>query len=77
MRAVESSYGSNEVPEAEVDAGTPGRVVVLAVDQLSFPPGAGRAAMESARKFLDRLQPSDRVGLAAYPSPGPERGAHH
>jgi VWFA-related protein len=70
-RPVEGSYGSNEVPEAEVDAGTPGRVVVLAIDQLSIPPGAGRAAMESARRFLDRLQPSDRVGLAAYPSPGP------
>ena len=70
-RLVEGSFGSNEVPEAEVDAGTPGRVVVLAIDQLSFPPGAGRAAMESARKFLDRLQPADRVGLAAYPSPGP------
>jgi len=70
-RLVEGSYGSNEVPEAEVDAGTPGRVVVLAIDQLSFPPGAGRAAMESAKRYLDRLQPSDRVGLAAYPSPGP------
>ena len=70
-RPVEDSYGSNEVPEAEVEAATPGRVVVLAIDQLSFPPGAGRAAMESARRFLDRLQPSDRVGLAAYPSPGP------
>ena len=44
---------------------------MLAIDQLSIPPGAGRAAMESARRFLDRLQPSDRVGLAAYPSPGP------
>ncbi|MFO7695179.1 MAG: VWA domain-containing protein, partial [Vicinamibacterales bacterium] len=70
-RLVEGSYGTNEVPEADVDSGTPGRVVVLAIDQLSFPPGAGRAAMESARRFLDRLQPSDRVGLAAYPSPGP------
>jgi len=46
-------------------------VIVLAIDQLSFPPGAGRAAIESARRFLDRLQPSDRVGLAAYPGPGP------
>ena len=52
-------------------AATPGRVLLLAVDQLSFAPGSGRAAIESARKFLDRLKPSDRVGLVAYPSPGP------
>ena len=43
----------------------------MAVDQLSFPPGSGRAAIESARKFIDRLGPGDRVGLAAYPNPGP------
>ena len=66
---VESSYSSNEQERAP--AGPPGRVVVLAVDQLSFSPGSGRAAIESARKFLDRLQPSDRAGLVAFPSPGP------
>ena len=67
---VERGFGSNE-REEEAETGTPGRVVVLAVDQLSFAPGSGRAAIESARKFLDRLQPADRVGLVAYPSPGP------
>ncbi len=38
---------------------------------MSFAPGASRAALESAKRFLDRLQPSDRVGLLAYPGPGP------
>ncbi len=66
---LEDSYSSNEVDAAP--AATPGRVVVLAVDQMSFAPGASRAALESARRFLDRLQPSDRVGLLAYPGPGP------
>jgi VWFA-related protein len=66
---IDRSFSSNEVEEA--DTAAPGRVLVLAIDQLSFPPGSGRAAIESARKFLDRLQPVDRVGLVAYPSPGP------
>ncbi len=66
---IDSSFSSNEREEAR--PGTRGRVVVLAVDQMSFPPGAGRAAIESARRYLDKLQPSDRVGLAAFPSPGP------
>jgi len=66
---VGTSYASNE--REEEPAANPGRVVMLAVDQLSFPPGAARAAMESARRFIDRLQPADRVGLVAYPAPGP------
>jgi len=66
---IDRSFSSNEVEEA--DTAAPGRVLLLAVDQLSFAPGSGRAAIESARKFLDRLQSSDRVGLVAYPSPGP------
>jgi len=66
---LDRSFSSNEREEAE--AATPGRVLVLAIDQLSFAPGSGRAAIESARKFLDRLRPSDRVGLVAYPNPGP------
>jgi VWFA-related protein len=66
---IDRSFSSNEVEEA--DPATPGRVLLLAVDQLSFAPGAGRAAIESARRFLDRLRPSDRVGLVGYPSPGP------
>ena len=66
---IDRSFSSNEREDAA--AGTSGRVVVLAIDQLSFPPGSGRAAIESAQRYLDRLQPSDRVGLMAYPSPGP------
>jgi VWFA-related protein len=66
---IERSFSSNEMETA--DPASPGRVLLLAVDQLSFAPGSGRVAIESARKFLDRLRPSDRVGLVAYPSPGP------
>ncbi|HPK70919.1 MAG TPA: VWA domain-containing protein [Vicinamibacterales bacterium] len=64
-----ASFASNE--REEEPSAIPGRVVVLAVDQLSFAPGAARAAIESAQRFLDRLQPADRVGVVAYPAPGP------
>jgi VWFA-related protein len=67
--AIDRTFSSNEVEETP--SASPGRVLVLAIDQLSFPPGSGRAAIESARKFLDRLRPADRVGLVSYPSPGP------
>jgi VWFA-related protein len=66
---IERSFSSNEMETADPE--TPGRIVMVAVDQLSFEPGAGRAAIESARKFIDRLRPADRAGLIAYPSPGP------
>ncbi len=65
---VEAGYSSND--EAAPSA-APGRLIVLAIDQGSFRRGSGRAAMEAARRFLDRLQPSDRVALIAFPSPGP------
>jgi VWFA-related protein len=66
---VEASYASNERDEAP--ARQQGRAIMIAVDQLSFSPGSGRAAMQGAAKFLDRIQGTDRVGLVAYPGPGP------
>jgi hypothetical protein len=48
-----------------------GRLIYLAVDQASFKPLGAHGAMEAARRFIDRLQPSDRVGLVAFPAPGP------
>ena len=52
------------------DAGTTGRLFVLAVDHESLPSGAGRPVLESAAKLLGRLGPSDRVALVAVPQPG-------
>jgi VWFA-related protein len=56
-----------------------GRLIYLAVDQGSFKPLAARGAMEAARRFIDRLQPADRVGFVAFPAPGPSvpATAHH
>lgn len=62
------AYSSNEAP------GTPvalGRLIFVAVDQGSFRPAGTRGATEAARRFIDRLQPNDRIGLATFPLPGP------
>jgi len=61
------AYSSNENPAAP---SAPGRLIFLAVDQASFRTAGAFGAMEAARKFIDRLQPSDRVGLVAFPGPG-------
>lgn len=45
-----------------------GRTIVLAVDEHSFGAAAAQAAMQAAGRFLDHLEPSDLVGVYAYPS---------
>jgi VWFA-related protein len=57
-------YTSNESTPA-------GRLVLLLVDRGNIGKGAGRLAMKSASRFLGTLPPSDRVGLAVVPGPGP------
>ncbi|MCX6543943.1 MAG: VWA domain-containing protein [Acidobacteria bacterium] len=61
-------FSSNENPP---EPAVPGRLIFIAVDQGSFRTFAAHGAMEAARKFIDRLRPSDRVGLIAFPPPGP------
>ena len=50
--------------------GVTGRVVLLLIDQGNIRFGAARPVMQNALKFVDRLQPSDRIGVVAVPSPG-------
>ncbi|HUU32579.1 MAG TPA: VWA domain-containing protein, partial [Vicinamibacterales bacterium] len=50
--------------------GPTGRVVLLLIDQGNIRFGAGRAVMQNALKFVDRLQPEDRIGVVAVPGPG-------
>jgi VWFA-related protein len=45
----------------------PARVIVLAIDCLSFRPVASAAVIDAARKFVAGLAPSDLIGLVAYP----------
>jgi VWFA-related protein len=43
------------------------RMFILAVDEASFQPGAAMVVRESARRFLAKLSPSDRVGVFKFP----------
>ncbi|MFA5908379.1 MAG: VWA domain-containing protein [Vicinamibacterales bacterium] len=47
-----------------------GRLVLLLIDQGNIRTGAARAAMNSAKKFVDTLTPEDRVAVVAVPGPG-------
>jgi VWFA-related protein len=47
-----------------------GRMIMIAVDQMNIRPGAARPILESAARFLDRLNPADRVAFISYPEPG-------
>lgn len=46
---------------------TPGRLIVLLVDEGNIRSGQGRLLMRSAAKFIDGLAPDDRVAMAAIP----------
>ncbi len=49
---------------------TPGRLIVIAVDEESILFGEGRHVMSAAAEFVDSLNPADRVSLLAIPQPG-------
>jgi VWFA-related protein len=45
-----------------------GRLVVLVLDKAHINQGGGAAVVDAANRFLDRLGPADRVGLAIIPN---------
>jgi VWFA-related protein len=49
-----------------------GRLIMLIVDQGSIAPGGARVAIEAAARFIDRLNPSDRLALFVIPGAGPQ-----
>jgi VWFA-related protein len=51
-------------------AAAPGRLILLVVDQGNIRVGQGRQVMRSAVKFVDRLDPNDRVAVVGIPGPG-------
>ena len=59
--AVEEIFSSSNTDQ------TPGRLVVIAVDEASILFGQGRHVMRAAGAFVDSLHPADRVGLVAIP----------
>jgi len=46
-----------------------GRIIVLAIDQGSFPVSAQASAREAATRVLDRVASDDYLGLIAFPGP--------
>lgn len=66
-QATPAHYSTNEDTPA-------GRLILLVVDQGNIRLGEGRAVMATARRFLQRLSPSDRIGLAVIPELGPRIG---
>ncbi len=62
------AYSSNDRPRS---SSPPGRLFFILVDQSSFRTSGVRAVITATRRFVDRLQPTDRVGLVAFPGPGP------
>jgi len=67
--------------EAGVSQGTPtsatgapaghvaGRIVVIAIDEHSFPVAAQASAREAAMRIVDRAEPGDQLALIAMPGP--------
>ena len=49
-----------------------GRLIMIIVDQGSIAPGGARVAIEAAARFIDRLNPSDRIALFVIPGAGPQ-----
>ena len=47
-----------------------GRLIVLLIDQGNIRAGGARPAMNSAKKFVDSLEPEDRIAVIAVPGPG-------
>jgi VWFA-related protein len=66
------AFSSNQAASLPTMAG---RLIFIVVDQESFRPAGAKAAMEAARRFVDHLQPADRVGLISSPVPGPSVAA--
>src|SRR5215471_7509587 len=71
---IESRSATSLTPEerATVTAGPPvrptlARVVFIAIDCLSFDASASRHVIATAQQFIDRLPPTDQVGLFTYP----------
>lgn len=50
---------------------TPGRLVIVAVDQTMIRPGGVAPLLRTAGQFVDTLAPSDYASFVAFPAPGP------
>jgi VWFA-related protein len=60
--------GGDRSIAAKPSAAAPGRVIVIAVDCVSFDATASRGVIQAVRQFVRQLSPDDSVGLSAYPN---------
>ena len=60
-----------KIVSAEFATSTEGRVFMLAIDTASFGAAESIGVAATAQGFVDRLQPSDKVGVFTYPGSGP------
>lgn len=72
-RIVSAEQIRSDAPEGTADAAAvssriPGRVIMLAVDCISFDATASRDVIQSVGEFIRGLRPDDYVGLSAYPN---------
>jgi VWFA-related protein len=73
-RVVSAEQISSDKSDAEASlsgrpsAAVPSRVIMLAVDCISFDATASRDVIQSVAEFVRGLQPDDYVGLYAYPN---------
>jgi VWFA-related protein len=66
----DASDGLEELA-GSTSAAVPGRVIMVAIDCISFDATASRDVIQSVRQFVRDLLPDDHVGLSAYPN-GPQ-----
>jgi VWFA-related protein len=59
----QAEFSSNQTQRAG-----PERLVIIAVDENNIRAGGALPVMRAAGRFLDSLQPNDRVGLIAFPA---------
>ena len=66
-------HSSNQGP-GQTPTSPAGRLFLIVVDSENIGVGGSRAVMAAAGRFLDRLAPGDRAGLATIPRGGPNVG---
>jgi VWFA-related protein len=63
-----AAAGEGAPAPASLASAAPERVIMIAVDCISFETGAAHEVIQNVRQFLRRLAPDDYVGLSVYPN---------
>lgn len=71
LRRADDSLDSERAKYSTNQGARPGRLILLVIDEGNIHKGNGRAIATAAGKFVDGLNPSDRVALEFIPGTGP------